>query len=135
MSSFRGTGTNVVYSQRNVLHPSYGRRVFYESNMSHSEHVIIPKTENTIKCAYWMGTLALPSFNTDLDSDINSELDELDREEFYRLKKVRAYLQHHHGRRLTQRPGFQEEERGKCCLGRRAKEETGRRCRGSGGGR
>ena len=35
------------------------------------EHILIPRTENTIKY-------------------INSELDELDREEFYRLKKVQA---------------------------------------------
>ncbi|KAK0943290.1 H(+)-transporting V1 sector ATPase subunit D, partial [Friedmanniomyces endolithicus] len=35
------------------------------------EHIIIPRAENTIKY-------------------INSELDELDREEFFRLKKVKG---------------------------------------------
>ena len=57
------------------------------SNLS-SEHVIIPRTENTIKC---MSRPPLPLFAEHWlrqAQDINSELDELDREEFYRLKKV-----------------------------------------------
>lgn len=44
------------------------------------EHVIIPRTENTIKY-------------------INSELDELDREEFYRLKKA-SFCRNHEWRHL-----------------------------------
>ncbi|KAK7958029.1 H(+)-transporting V1 sector ATPase subunit D [Apiospora saccharicola] len=54
------------------------------------EHVIIPRTENTIKCKK-PPKRSQPSFWTslaDIAQDINSELDELDREEFYRLKKV-----------------------------------------------
>jgi V-type H+-transporting ATPase subunit D len=54
------------------------------------EHVIIPRTENTIKCEdchqdQWKCGLPIADDGT----DINSELDEMDREEFYRLKKVR----------------------------------------------
>jgi len=48
------------------------------------EHVIIPRTENTIKCML-AHLIMIPSL---ISPDINSELDELDREEFYRLKKV-----------------------------------------------
>ncbi|CAG8909214.1 unnamed protein product [Penicillium egyptiacum] len=50
------------------------------------EHVIIPRTENTIKCLYRLLPVSLVQANH--SEDINSELDELDREEFYRLKKV-----------------------------------------------
>ncbi|KAJ5636185.1 V-type ATPase subunit D [Penicillium longicatenatum] len=51
------------------------------------EHVIIPRTENTIKCLYYLLYDQNHSTNSN-PIDINSELDELDREEFYRLKKV-----------------------------------------------
>jgi V-type H+-transporting ATPase subunit D len=53
------------------------------------EHVIIPRTENTIKCAV---SCSCPHTYANKGIDINSELDELDREEFYRLKKVRSPL-------------------------------------------
>lgn len=53
----------------------------------HSEHVIIPRTENTIKCLHFPRR-PLECYKANLYKDINSELDELDREEFYRLKKV-----------------------------------------------
>jgi len=49
------------------------------------EHVIIPRTENTIKCRTPNARL---QNTTNAITDINSELDELDREEFFRLKKV-----------------------------------------------
>lgn len=57
----------VVNRRVNAMYVSFAR-LFSNPNIP-SEHVIIPRTENTIKY-------------------INSELDELDREEFYRLKKV-----------------------------------------------
>ncbi|KAJ6119717.1 V-type ATPase subunit D [Penicillium sp. IBT 18751x] len=57
------------------------------NSVTASEHVIIPRTENTIKCSYYHSSSSnvAPSHP---NTDINSELDELDREEFYRLKKV-----------------------------------------------
>jgi V-type H+-transporting ATPase subunit D len=57
------------------------------------EHVIIPRTENTIKCEISRNTIEsqLGQINTNNRADINSELDEMDREEFFRLKKVRLF--------------------------------------------
>lgn len=49
------------------------------------EHVIIPRTENTIKCK--LAPFALEILQVNMAIDINSELDELDREEFYRLEE------------------------------------------------
>jgi V-type H+-transporting ATPase subunit D len=60
----------VVNRRVNAMWVSFQRGPNLDTILTgYSEHVIIPRTENTIKY-------------------INSELDELDREEFYRLKKV-----------------------------------------------
>jgi V-type H+-transporting ATPase subunit D len=59
----------VVNRRVNAMWVSFALHFHHYILTDSSEHVIIPRTENTIKY-------------------INSELDELDREEFYRLKKV-----------------------------------------------
>jgi len=65
----------VVNRRVNAMYVSgarnYPRECFHLLTKHRSEHVIIPRTENTIKY-------------------INGELDEMDREEFFRLKKVKG---------------------------------------------
>ena len=46
---------NAMYHNYSV-HPEYA---LYGSNLSHSEHVVIPRTENTIQCVYLSVILAL----------------------------------------------------------------------------
>lgn len=52
------------------------------------EHIMIPKLENTIKCVRL--PIYLASGLIGALRYINSELDEMDREEFFRLKKVQG---------------------------------------------
>lgn len=77
-----------------------GATAVHLSNALSSEHVVIPRTENTIKCGFLFSSFFCSLFSefvrciallpqlANSALDINAELDELDREEFYRLKKV-----------------------------------------------